>query len=138
MMTKQELLLQHLQLLLLLVSPELIELGRKQGIIALELDPLDLWVFLDELGDACLLLTLLEDAARNEDVIVSPLLETLQKLLALGLTQAMVLHQKEAIKVVLVLALFHGSLGDVCGAVDINHGDRWSRFKLRPRVLGDS
>jgi len=138
MMTKQELLLQHLQLLLLLVSPELIELGRKQGVVALELDPLDLWVFLDELGDACLLLTLLEDAARNEDVIVSPLLETLQKLLALGLAQALVLHQEEAIKVVLVLALFHGSLWDVCGAVDINHCDRWSRFKLGPRVLGDS
>jgi len=60
MMTKQELLLQHLQLLLLLISPELIELGRQQGVVALELDPLDLWVFPSKkLGDACLLLTLL-------------------------------------------------------------------------------
>jgi hypothetical protein len=58
--------------------------------------------------------------------------------LALCLAKALILHQKESIKVVLVLSLFQSSLRDICGAIDVNHGDGWSLFKMRPRILRDS
>lgn len=98
---------------------------------------LDLRVFLDELRETCLLLTLLEDAARDKDVVVGSLLEALEELLALSLPKTLVLHQEEAIEVILVLALFHGCLGDVSRAIDVNNSD-WPLLKLGPRVLRDS